>query len=62
MRIFSALWSCRRTGPGKRPERITVSSLTYLRRRLQPKPPPNSSKSTTMRMIHPVVVMAPPSC
>jgi hypothetical protein len=34
--------------------------MTYLRRRLQPKPPPNRTINTTMRMIHPTVLMAPP--
>jgi hypothetical protein len=31
--------------------------VIYPRRRLQPKPPPNTTNSTTMRMIHPVVLM-----
>ena len=41
--------------------RISSSFVNYLRRRLQPKPPPKTMKSTIMRMIHPVVLMAPPS-
>jgi hypothetical protein len=35
--------------------------VTYPRRRLQPKLPPNTTNSTMMRMIHPVVLMFP-SC
>jgi len=35
--------------------------VTYPRRRRQPKPPPNTRTSTTMRMIHPIVLTLP-SC
>lgn len=34
--------------------------LSYLRR-LQPKPPPNRTSNTMMRMIQPVVLMVPPT-
>jgi hypothetical protein len=33
--------------------------VIYPRRRLQPKPPPNTTTSTTIRMIHPVVLIFP---
>lgn len=49
-------------GPSARSEgpfTPTSMSMTYLRRRLQPKPP-NTTNNTTIRMIHPVVLMVPP--